>query len=376
MNARLHPYVITFLLSTSVIFSTPAQHTLPVVPEDTVYLELDQWHGELQWQVSQDQVYWTDIAGRTYDSIKYVPVQFPTYLRMKITDGDCDPHFTEVVEVVEAVPPPELPTLTTKEPYAVAVTSAVTGGEITSAGDAPVTARGVVYGTNANPTVDVDMKVASGSGTGSFNALLTGLTAGTRYYVRAYATSSEGTSYGDEYSFLTQVSKVYYISEEGPAGGIVYYDKGSYSDGWRYLEMAPGGWAGQFDPWVDIDWGCDGTFVGGTSTDIGTGKENTDAILANGCAGPGTPVQIATDADINGYDDWFLPSRDELSAIYANLFNLGANFHSTYGFANLTYTSSSELDATGSWGVAFGTGTDVQNSKTGATIAVRPVRRF
>src|SRR5690606_24190985 len=158
--------------------------------------------------------------------------------------------------------------------------------------------------------------------------------------------------------------------------GIVYYDKGSYSDGWRYLEMAPAGWAGQFDPWVDIEWGCNGTLVGAMATAIGTGKENTDAILAKGCAQPGTPVHLAADANINGYDDWFLPSRDELSAIYANLFYLGPNFHATYGFAILTYTSSSELDATGSWGVAFGTGTDVQNSKTGATIAVRPVRRF
>lgn len=376
MNPRLHPYLITFLLSASLIFSAAAQHTIPIAPEDTVYLDIDQWHGELQWQISYDQADWTDIPGRTYDTIKYVPTQFPTYFRTKITDGDCAPHYTEVVEVVEFIPPPELPTVTTTEPYAVAVTSAVTGGEVTNAGDAPVTTRGVVYGTNPNPTVDNDIKVTSGSGTGSFNALLSGLTAHTRYYVRAFATSSEGTAYGDEYSFRTQASKVYYISEQGPAGGIVYYDKGSYSDGWRYLEMAPAGWAGQFDPWVDIDWGCHGTLVGGTSTDIGAGKENTDAILAKNCAGPGTPVQIADDADINGYDDWFLPSRDELSAIYANLFYLGPNFHSTYGFANLTYTSSSELDATGSWGVAFGTGTDVQNSKTGATIAVRPVRRF
>lgn len=376
MNRRLHSYLVAFLLSCSVPFSATAQHTIPVAAEDTVYLELDQWHGELQWQLSYDQSDWTDIPGRTYDSIKYVPVQFPTYLRMKISDGDCDPHYTEVVEVVEVIPPPELPTLTTREPYAVAVTSAVTGGEVTNAGDAPVTARGVVHGTNPNPTVDNDIKVASGSGTGSFNALLSGLTAGTRYYVRAYATSSEGTAYGDEYSFLTQVSKVYYVSEEGPAGGIVYYDKGSYSDGWRYLEMAPAGWAGQFDPWVDLEWGCDGTLVGGTSTDVGTGKENTDVILANDCAGPGTAVQIAANADINGYIDWFLPSRDELSMIYDNLFNLGPNFHSTYGFATLTYTSSSEIDATGSWGVAFGSGSDVQNSKTNATIAVRPVRRF
>jgi hypothetical protein len=116
--------------------------------------------------------------------------------------------------------------------------------------------------------------------------------------------------------------------------------------------------------------------VGGTSTAIGTGKENTDLILAKGCADPGTPVQIAANAVINGYDDWFLPSRDELKAIYTNLFNLVSNFHQTYGLLTLTYTSSSEIDANTSWGVAFGDGSNTQNLKIMATIAVRPIRRF
>lgn len=365
-----------WLLTAGLAIPASAQHTIPVAPGDTVYLEIDTWHGELQWEISYDQVTWTDISGRTYDTIKYVPVQFPTYFRMKITDGDCNPHYTPVVEITEADSSPGLATVTTLPPENIGVTNSVSGGEVTHTGGAPVTARGVVYGTTPNPTLEDDLTTTNGSGIGSFQSLITGLSANTTYYVRAYATNSEGTAYGDEYSFTTLINKVYFIGEEGPAGGIVYYDKGVYSNGWRYLEMAPEGWYGATDPWVDLEWGCYQTLVGGTSTNIGTGKENTDAILAKGCADLGTAVMLAAEADINGYTDWFLPSRDELSAIYANLFNLGPNFHSTYGILALTYTCSSEIDANTTWGVAFGTGSDTQNLKIIATIAVRPVRRF
>jgi hypothetical protein len=359
-----------------VIFQSRGQHTISVASGDTVLLEVDEWHGQLQWQLSYDKISWMNIPGRIYDTIKYVPDQFPSYFRVKITDGECSPHYTEAIEVLEGVVTPGAPVVTSVEPYSVAAASAVTGGVVTSTGDSPVTKRGVVYGTAPNPDVDSDFVVSSGSGGGSFEVIVSGLSPNTTYYVRAFATNSEGTSYGKEFTFTTIENKVYSIGEEGPAGGIVYYDKGFYSDGWRYLEAAPKGWAGTFDPWVDLEWGCYQTLVGGTSTAIGTGKENTDLILAKGCAGPETAVQLAANASINGYNDWFLPSRDELREIYDNLFNLVPNFHLTYGFGAMTYTSSSEIDAISSWGVAFGSGTNTEDIKIIATIAVRPVRRF
>lgn len=82
-------------------------------------------------------------------------------------------------------------------------TSAGFGGNVTSDGGSPVTARGVCWNTTGSPTVGLSTKTTDGSGTGSFSSSLTGLTAGTTYKVRAYATNANGTAYGNEVSFST-----------------------------------------------------------------------------------------------------------------------------------------------------------------------------
>ena len=97
------------------------------------------------------------------------------------------------------------PTVTTTAVSAVTTTTASTGGNVTSAGSATVTSRGVCYATAANPTT-LDATVVSGSGTGSFVSNLNSLTPGTTYHVRAFATSSAGTSYGADESFTTTAS--------------------------------------------------------------------------------------------------------------------------------------------------------------------------
>jgi hypothetical protein len=73
---------------------------------------------------------------------------------------------------------------------------------ISSDGGEVVTARGVCWSVNANPTIS-DSKTSDGSGTGTFVSNLTGLTQGTTYYLRAYATNSVGTAYGNEVVFKT-----------------------------------------------------------------------------------------------------------------------------------------------------------------------------
>jgi hypothetical protein len=80
--------------------------------------------------------------------------------------------------------------------------SANCGGTITSDGGASITAKGVCWSTSPNPTTS-NSKLNFGSGTGSFTGNLTGLTAATTYYVRAYATNKVGTSYGIEQQFTT-----------------------------------------------------------------------------------------------------------------------------------------------------------------------------
>ena len=83
-------------------------------------------------------------------------------------------------------------------------TTATCGGEVTDDGGANVTTRGVCWSTYPNPTI-ADSHTIDGSGIGSFTSNITGLNAGTTYYVRAYATNSEGTAYGNEASFTTPV---------------------------------------------------------------------------------------------------------------------------------------------------------------------------
>ncbi len=98
-----------------------------------------------------------------------------------------------------------IPVLTTTEVTEVTQTTATSGGVITSDGGATVTERGVCWSTSQSPTI-ADNKTTDGTGAGSFTSAITGLTANTTYYVRAYATNNKGTGYGSAMSFKTEES--------------------------------------------------------------------------------------------------------------------------------------------------------------------------
>jgi uncharacterized protein (TIGR02145 family) len=93
-----------------------------------------------------------------------------------------------------------LATVNTAAVSAIQPLSAESGGEVTNDGGAAITERGVVYATSANPTLD-NFKIVAGSGTGSFTATLTPLASEQTYYVRAFATNSHGTAYGNQVQF-------------------------------------------------------------------------------------------------------------------------------------------------------------------------------
>ncbi len=99
----------------------------------------------------------------------------------------------------------ELPTVTTNSVTSITKNSAQCGGNVTSDGVATVTQRGVCWATYQNPTI-YDNTTYDGEGTGVFTSHITNLSPGTTYYVRAYATNSEGTAYGAQRSFTTQSS--------------------------------------------------------------------------------------------------------------------------------------------------------------------------
>lgn len=106
----------------------------------------------------------------------------------------------------------------------------------------------------------------------------------------------------------------YNLGDEGPAGGYVFYDKGEYTNGWRYLEVAP-------NDVGKAQWGCGGDKIPDTNENIGFGKFNTTQILTY-CGEEGIAARVCDAYELNGFDDWFLPSEFELveinDEIYAN----------------------------------------------------------
>jgi len=132
-----------------------------------------------------------------------------------------------------------LPTLTTSAISAITRTSATSGGNITSSGNDLLTARGVCWSTSTNPTI-TDSKTSGGTATGTYSSAITGLTYNTTYYVRAYATNSVGTAYGDEVSFTTTPTLQGSLSFNGSnqwlslSPGITFGSGAFTVEGWFY----------------------------------------------------------------------------------------------------------------------------------------------
>lgn len=248
-----------------------------------------------------------------------------------------------------------LPVVITKPVTAVTENTASIGGEITSTGATEVTACGVCWNNSSNPTIEDN--VASGTiGTAVFECELAGLTKSTIYYVKAYATNSYGTAYGQEVSFIT-LPIVFSVGQSW-GGGIIFYVDSTGQHGFISATLDQG----------KASWGCNETFLGGTSTGLGTGKANTDIILS-GCSEGGTAARICKDLVLNGYSDWFLPSRDELYMMYEQRNVIG-------GFKVDNYWSSSETNATFAYRCWFETGWFNSQAYKYFPVFVRAARAF
>jgi hypothetical protein len=158
------------------------------------------------------------------------------------------------------------------------------------------------------------------------------------------------------------------VGDPGLAGGVVCYDKGSYSDGWRYLEAAT------VDQGTNIAW-WNGSNVptGAIATGIGSGQANTVTIIS--VQGAGSYAASVCDAlSLGGYDDWFLPSRDELNLIYLNKVAIGGFPPGSSGSA--FYWSSTETSIVGAAGQDFNSeGIQYNAGKNNGTY-VRALRAF
>ncbi|MDR0302107.1 MAG: DUF1566 domain-containing protein [Treponema sp.] len=160
---------------------------------------------------------------------------------------------------------------------------------------------------------------------------------------------------------------IYKIGDTGPAGGLIFYDKGNNSGGWRYLEAALASTE------TTTRWGTKGTDAGGRKTGLGEGKDNTQAVLAamNQLGESATAVQYCVNLNFGGFRDWFLPSKAELNLMYSNLKMNGLG-----GFKNEWYWSSSENNSSTSWIQHFGDNGRQRDYDKNDTNIVRAVRRF
>ena len=248
-----------------------------------------------------------------------------------------------------------LPQVNTTSVTNVTPSNALVTGEVISDGGDQNTTRGFCYSTISNPTISNDTTM-NGSGLGVFTEMLQNLTPSTTYYFRAYATNSAGTSYGSELSFTTDSIRI----GSNYAGGIVFYVD---STGQHGLVCAPSDQGG-------FQWGCVGADIMGTSEAIGAGQSNTNLILS-GCSDRPIAASVCDDLVLNGHNDWYLSSNQELILMYQNL-----RTHNVGNFSNEWYRSSSQFNSVDDWGVHFNFGYVTNLGKANGSYLVRAVRAF
>lgn len=171
--------------------------------------------------------------------------------------------------------------------------------------------------------------------------------------------------------------ETYSIGDTGPAGGLIFYiNPNAATDGWKYLECAPV--STEFTGKV---WGGQGTAVtGADGKTIGTGKQNTiDIVTQFGDTEPADnkadyAAKLCNDLVSGDYDDWFLPSKDELNLMYLNLaYNDLDNFVNDYPYY---WSSSEDLGNTDAFMQYFGNGTPYNSNKNSPALRVRAIRAF
>jgi hypothetical protein len=202
--------------------------------------------------------------------------------------------------------------LTTKAISCVNAISSIGGGEVLLDGGSPVITRGICWGANPQPTI-LDNTTSDGVGLGAFTSILNNLQPNTTYYFRAYATNSVGTGYGNELSFSTTADTILQVGCYYRGGIIAYIlqdgDPGYDPNVQHGLIVSPE------MPSTLAAWGCavNGLIIAANYA-IGGGAQNTLEIVS-ACNETGFAAKRCADLVLNGYDDWFLPSYNEMDKI-------------------------------------------------------------
>ena len=242
------------------------------------------------------------------------------------------------------------------------------GGSITSDGGSSIVAKGIVWDTSPDPEINLNTQTYEGGGASSFTSDLTNLSPSTNYYYRAYAKNSVGTSYGITYTFTTSDATLQERLDYGETPYQIYSTDQSllkdlyglsYQGGLIfYLDVING--IGMIAAPTDQGtalWGCQGTYIANASnSNIGAGNQNTNFIISE-CTESGIVAEICANLNLNNYDDWYLPSKDELNLLYNNLHLNGLGGFTTGSAGNISgwYWSSTEgeEDGNAAWVQSF-----------------------
>jgi len=283
------------------------------------------------------------------------------YVRAYTTNGVGTAYGEQITFTTLSV---NLPTVTTGNISNITSTTADCGGNVTDDGNSTVTERGVCWSTSPNPTIN-DQKIVNGPGTGSYTSKLKELDRGTLYYVRAYATNSEGTAYGEQKNFTT--NSAFQIGEEYQ-GGIIAYIDNTGNHGF-IVNKSHSSSSGYWAP-------TEGTATGATESSVGSGKRNTDKIVnTHGTSGNYAALSCVR-LNTEGYTDWVLPSLNELRILQQNKDIIG-DFYDGYS-ANNYYWSSTEETAYLAWALNIRTGSTEKRNVIylGHRCHVRAIRYF
>lgn len=204
----------------------------------------------------------------------------------------------------------ELPTVTTFDITNITTHSAISGGEVISEGGVTVIERGICWSINSYPTTD-DAHNSSGSGLGSFTVSMFGLEQNTTYHIRAYATNSVGTGYGEDKEFITNSSGGFgsheYVDLGLPSGTLWATCNVGAESSEEYGEYFA--W-GEIQPKNNYDWNtyqyCNGTYRSLT-------KYCNDSYYGNNGFTDNLTVLLPVDDAATEYwgDGWRIPTYDD-----------------------------------------------------------------
>ena len=289
------------------------------------------------------------------------------------------------------------PTVTTTAVTGITQITATSGGNVTTSGGATVTARGVCWGTSSNPTIS-NSHTIDGSGTGVFVSSLTSLTPNTPYYVRAYATNSVGTAYGNELSFTTltwscgsSITINHVTGSVAPVTKTVTYGTvtnipGETSKCWITSNLgadhqatsvddateASAGWYWQFNR--NQGYKHDGTTRTPKTNWIGSISENSDWITSNDPCN----IELGTTWRIPTYTEWYNVNNTGGWTSRVGPWNSGLKMHAAGRLSSIDgslndrgsdgyYWSSTQSDATGGWFLHFSNSNSYMISNNKAT---------